>query len=118
MSYNSSIDWSSMSDRAIVEQIGKFVRHHRLAQNKSQGLVAKDANISRSTLSLLERGEKVNLISLIHVLRVLDLLHIMESFRVIEEISPLLYAREQLGKRYRASKRKENTNDTEEDIGW
>lgn len=53
--------------------------------------MAKDAGISRSTLSLLERGEKVNLITLIQVLRVLDQLQVLEAFEVKQEISPLEY---------------------------
>jgi len=49
--------WSSSSDKGLTEQIGAFVRHHRIEQNKTQGELAKAAGISRSTLSLLERGD-------------------------------------------------------------
>ena len=63
----SYIDWYSMTDKALMETIGNFVKHHRLNQNKSQSDVAISAGISRSTLSLLERGEKVTLASLIQV---------------------------------------------------
>lgn len=82
-------NWPSMSDKVLMETIGSFVQHHRLNQNKSQSDVAKDAGISRSTLSLLERGEKTTLSSLIQILRVLDLLHIMDVFKVKNEISPI-----------------------------
>ena len=51
MNKNSYIDWTSMSDKALIETIGKFIQHHRLNQNKTQDDVAKAANISRSTLS-------------------------------------------------------------------
>ncbi len=100
----SYINWHSMSDKALVETIGKFVKHHRLNQNKSQSDVAMAAGISRSTLSLLERGEKVTLGSLIQVLRILDLLNIMDVFKVCEEISPVEYARLKKNKRQRARK--------------
>lgn len=53
-----STDWISMSDKILIKTIGLFTKHHRLNQNKSQIIVARDAGISRSTLSLLERGEK------------------------------------------------------------
>lgn len=79
ISYN---NWDSLSDRALVEQIGTFVKHHRLEQNKTQDVLANAAGISRSTLSLLERGETVTLATLIQVLRVLDQLHIMEVFTI------------------------------------
>lgn len=107
-------DWASMTDHSLIATIGQFVQHHRLNQNKSQDEVAKDAGISRSTLSLLERGEKVSLITLLQVLRVLDLLYIMDTFRITEEISPLEYAKLQKKKRQKASSNKNNSNpDTE-----
>lgn len=108
--------WPSMSDTALLETIGKFVQHHRLNQNKSQSEVADAAGISRSTLSLMERGEKTVLSNLLKVLRVLDLLHIMDVFSVSEEISPIEYAKLQKNKRQRASgKSSETQND---DLGW
>ncbi len=109
-------NWSSMSDAALLKTIGKFVQHHRLNQNKSQTEVANAAGISRSTLSLIERGEKTVLSSLLKVLRVLDLLNIMDVFSVSEEISPIEYAKLQKNKRQRASgKSSETPND---DLGW
>ena len=106
MSYNSYIAWSSMSDLAIVKQIGEFVKHHRVLQNRTQKDVSTDAGLSRSTLSLLERGEKVNLMSLIQVLRVLDLLYVLSDFKVDRQVSPITLAKEAKAKRYRASGKK------------
>lgn len=114
ISYN---DWSSMSDKALLEAIGSFIQHHRLNQNKSQGDVAEAAGISRSTLSLLERGGKITLSSLIQVLRVLDLLHVMDVFKVSNEISPIEYAKLQKNKRQRARNKNKNSN-SNEDLGW
>jgi transcriptional regulator with XRE-family HTH domain len=95
-----------MSDKALVGQIAAFVKHHRLEQNKSQEQLANAAGISRSTLSLLERGETVTLATLIQVLRVLDLLHIMDEFTVQLSISPLVLAKMERNKRKRAGSRK------------
>lgn len=102
MSDASYADWVSMSDKALIDKIGLFVQHNRLNQNKSQDTVARDAGISRSTLSLIERGEKVSLNSLIKILRVLDLLYIMDIFKIDNEISPIEYAKIQKNKRQRA----------------
>ena len=115
MSDNSYMNWNSMSDKALIEMIGAFIQHHRLNQNKSQSDIAKAASISRSTLSLLERGEKVTLNSLMQVLRVLDLLHIMEVFKVNIQISPIEYAKLQKNKRSRARSKGDNPN---EEIEW
>lgn len=85
------MEYSQLSDIAILQKLGDFVKHHRIAQNKSQEQLSKAAGVSRSTLSLLERGEKVNLITLIQVLRVLDQLQWLESFEVKKTISPMSY---------------------------
>lgn len=58
-------NWLSMSDEALVKQVASFIKQHRLKQNKTQNMVATSAGISRSTLSLLERGESVTLATLI-----------------------------------------------------
>ncbi|MBO6792821.1 MAG: helix-turn-helix transcriptional regulator [Balneolaceae bacterium] len=92
-----------MSDKALAEHIGAFIKHHRMEQDKTQNVLATEAGISRSTLSLLERGETVNLSTLIRVLRVLDQLQVMNSFTIQETISPLALARIEKKKRKRAT---------------
>jgi transcriptional regulator with XRE-family HTH domain len=100
LSYN---NYNAMSDKAIAIQIGNFVKHRRIAQNKTQDVLAKAAGISRSTLSLLERGETVTLATFIQVLRVLDQLHFLEHFTIQEFVSPILLAKQEKYKRKRAS---------------
>lgn len=97
-------NWTSMSDKALTEYIGAFIKYHRMEQNKTQDVLANAAGISRSTLSLLERGETVTVATLIQVLRVLDQLHILEIFAVQEVISPLVLAKMEKNKRKRASR--------------
>ena len=108
------IDWVSMSDAALAQTIGTFVKHHRLAQNKTQEEVAHAANISRSTLSLLEKGEAVTVPTLLQVLRILDLLYVMNAFKIQEEISPLELAKKEQQKRQRArNKHNDNINNSD-----
>jgi transcriptional regulator with XRE-family HTH domain len=110
-------EWASMSDKALMEIIGSFVQFRRLNQNKSQNDVAGAAAISRSTLSLLEKGEKVSLNTLIKVLRVIGSLDIMDVFKVNNEISPVEYARLQNKIRQRA--RKKNSHIVaKKDLEW
>jgi transcriptional regulator with XRE-family HTH domain len=111
ISYNK---WDSMSDKALAMHIGVFIKHHRMDQNKTQDVLAKAGGISRSTLSLLERGETVTLATLIQVLRVLDKLYVLDVFSVQQDISPLMLAKMQKDKRKRASgkgKEVQNKND-------
>lgn len=103
MTDNSFMSWASMSDKVLAEHIGAFIKHHRMEQNITQGVLANSAGISRSTLSLLERGETVTLATLIQVLRVLDLLQIMDVFTIQERVSPLAIAKMAREKRKRAS---------------
>lgn len=93
MSENSYVNYAAMSDQALLGEIGKFMKHHRIRQNMTQEEVAKAAAISRSTLSLLERGEPVSMSSFIKVLRILGQLPIIESFKVEETLSPIEYAK-------------------------
>ena len=100
-------NWVSMSDKALTETIGAFVKHHRLNQNKTQDEVSRAAGISRSTLSLLERGETVTLSTVIQVLRVLNLLYVMDVFKIQTQISPIELAKLEQQKRQRARNKEE-----------
>lgn len=107
----------SASDEALVGKFGKFIFHHRVKQNKTQDEVATAAGISRSTLSLLERDGQTTLNTFIQVLRVLNLLYVMDVFEVSDEISPLAYAQMKKKARKRASKSSNVLNDSG-DLGW
>lgn len=100
-----------MSDDVLSKQVGLFIKHHRLEQNKTQKSVAEAASISRSTLSLLEKGETVTLPTLIQVLRVLDKLEVMDAFDIKQSISPLALAKAEKSKRKRASNTKTNNDE-------
>ncbi|MDO9510589.1 MAG: helix-turn-helix transcriptional regulator [Bacteroidales bacterium] len=117
MNDKSYIKWEAMTDKSLMETIGNFIQSHRLNQNKTQDQVATDAGISRSTLSLLERGEKIRIDSLIQVLRVLSLLYIMDIFKIQEQISPIEYAKLKKKQRKQASPQKRN-NINNKDSGW
>lgn len=108
MTDKSYTNWISMSDKVLAEQIGVYIKHHRLQQNKTQEELASAAGISRSTLSLLERGETVTLATLIQILRALDQLHLMESFKIYTTISPMALAKMEQEKRQRARGKKED----------
>jgi len=104
------INWNAMSDRALSNTIGAFIKQHRLNQNKSQKEIAEAANISRSTLSLLENGNTVTIATFLQVLRVLDLLYVMDNFKIDTQISPIALAKLARKKRKRASSKKSNDN--------
>lgn len=109
----------SISDEALQNQIGVYIKNIRQQQNKTQTEVAKAANISRSTLSLLERGEAGNLKTLIQILRVLDKLQTLEVFKFKETMSPLALAKAQHKTKERVRKPKEKiVNSNEKKSNW
>lgn len=111
MKDKSIINSQTLSDDKIIKSIGEFVRHHRLAQNISQKDLSIKAGINRTTLSDLELGRRCQLLTLIQVLRTLNQLHVFESFKIEEQISPLALAELEMKKRQKAKSKKE-TNET------
>jgi transcriptional regulator with XRE-family HTH domain len=101
MTDNSYIKWNALSDRAVSGMLGSFIRQSRLRQNKTQDQLAREAGISRSTLSLFEKGENSGLMVFIQLLRALDLLYLLDEFQEREQFSPLQLARLEHAKRQR-----------------
>lgn len=96
--------WTALSDKALAEIIGEYIKHHRLDQNKTQSRLAEEAGINRSTLVELEKGNPSNIMTLIRLLRVLNQLHVLEQFKVTPQLSPIKLAEMEQSKRKRASK--------------
>lgn len=116
MNEYSYINWYATSDQSILDTMGGFLKNARLQQNKTQQQVAEAAGVSRSTISLLEKGAGGTLLSLLQVLRVLEQLPVLSNFMVEQKVSPLLLAKQELQKRRRA-RNKNNTDDTPT-INW
>ncbi|MDA3813862.1 MAG: helix-turn-helix transcriptional regulator [Candidatus Cloacimonetes bacterium] len=109
---NANIEWAAMSDKAIIATIGEYLKHQRLAKNKTQAQIAVDAGINRWTLSNIENGKAVTLASLVQILRALDLLSTLNIFRIEKRISPIELAKSEKQKRRRA-RNVNNDNKTE-----
>ncbi|MFT5252032.1 MAG: transcriptional regulator with XRE-family HTH domain [Flavobacteriales bacterium] len=99
---NTNNNWVEMSDTAIVRKIGEFIKQQRLKINKTQAQLATEAGINRWTLGQIENGEAITLVSLIQIMRALDILYLFEGFSIKQEISPLELAKQDQQKRQRA----------------
>jgi transcriptional regulator with XRE-family HTH domain len=99
-------DIYTLSDAAIVAEMGAFVKHHRLALNKTQSQLAEEAGVSRSTIVDFENGMRANIITLVQLLRALRQMHVLNEFKVKIQPSPIQLAEMDLSKRKRASKSK------------
>jgi len=100
----SSPDWYSMSDPAIIQELCGILKQVRLQQNMTQEELAERAGLSRSAISKMETGKStVELLTLIQVLRALQLLHLLDTWKVKATLSPLMVAKFTTKGRVRAS---------------
>lgn len=112
---NTNTNWVAMSDIAIVSKIGEFIKNERLNNNKTQAQLADEAGINRWTISQIENGEAITMISLIQIMRALNILHLLEIFSVKLEISPIELAKMEQNKRQRA---RNSDNDNNKQSDW
>ena len=94
---------NQMSDDAIIKYIGAFIKQQRLDKNMTQQELADKAGINRTTLYEFEQGRRCQLLTLIQILRTLDLFHVLKEFEIIQQISPMELAELEMKKRKRAS---------------
>lgn len=94
---------NSISDKALLELIGTYLKETRLRQNKTQQELAEAAGINRSTLVQIESGGGGGLLTFVQIMRALDQLSVFKNLEISEQISPLLLAKMQRNKRQRAS---------------
>ena len=97
---NTNTEWIAMSDRNIVNTIGSFIKNERLKRNKTQAQLAEEAGINRWTISQIENGEAITLLSLIQIMRALNVLELLDIFSIKQEISPIELAKKDQQKRY------------------
>lgn len=102
------MDYYSMTDKGIGEEIGHRVRSLRLRKNLTRQQVADKAALSLNPIKSLESG-KGKLGTLIAVLRELGALDSLDGFIPEPLISPLQLARQNGKKRRRASGRRLNS---------
>lgn len=112
-------NWVAMADPEIVNEICQAVKQMRINKNISQQQIADIAGLDRTTISRMESGRAVNLLTLVTVLRALDKLDILNVFKPEQVISPIKLLKEEEKKRKRASKKRKNVKkNAEEDSIW
>jgi len=63
-----------MTDAAVLAELGRRLERHRLERNWTQAEMAAEAGIGQATVQRAERGESVQMTSMIKLLRALGLL--------------------------------------------
>ena len=89
------------NDQALQELLGSRLRGLRLNRNESQEELARRAGIGKATLQRLEEGRSGTIVTLLRVLRALDLDNLDALVPAVEN-SPLAEARGERQERVRA----------------
>lgn len=106
-------DWVSLSDKQIVTLICLQIRNIRLEQNITQEQLAERSGLGRASISRIEKGRSVSLLTLVQLLRALNRLDLLNAFQQAQpSISPMRMLKEPKV-RYRASG-KRHTSDNDE----
>jgi transcriptional regulator with XRE-family HTH domain len=91
------------TDAAVLAEIGRRLERHRLERNWTQARLAEEAGIGRATLQRAERGESVQMTSMVKLLRTLGLLGGLDvAIPASIELPIAQLERERKGKRQRA----------------
>ena len=100
------MNWNSLSDTAIVQEIGKRLKEYRLKKRFTQQELASQAGISIFSIAQIERGRAVSINILLPVLRTLRLLNNLELLLPEIGLSPveLLNLKGKIPKRIRVKK--------------
>ncbi len=96
------MNYYTMTDKAIVSEIGTRIKTLRLRKNLTQKQLSQAAAVSLNVIKALEAG-KGKISSLVAVLRELNSLESLDRFIPEPKISPLQLAKRQGKKRQRAS---------------
>jgi transcriptional regulator with XRE-family HTH domain len=67
------------TDSAVLRELGRRLEAHRLERNLTQIELGERAGVGRSTVQKLEGGQTVQAVSLVKVLRALDLLSALDA---------------------------------------
>lgn len=84
-------DIYTLTDTAIVTNIGRKLKAARLRQNITQQSLAEAANISLSTIKKIEKGEICTFDALLRMLRTLGMLDTLQQLVEEEQMSPSEY---------------------------
>jgi len=100
------MDFQWQPDFSILQTLGERISSTRLNRNLSQAELANKAGITRRALQKIESGNDFKMVTLIKILRSLNLLNHLNHFLPPTTISPIQLAKLKGKEKQRASKRK------------
>jgi transcriptional regulator with XRE-family HTH domain len=103
----SKIDYEIASIEALQRDLGRRLEALRLGRNIQQAQLAKEAGVSRRTITRLESGQSVSLDTLLRVMRALGLSSRLAALLPEPSVQPVERVRSKSKERKRASARRE-----------
>ena len=100
---NHKIDFSTSSSTAIAAALCKRLEAIRLSKNINQAELARQAGVSRSTMTRIADGQSISLDSFIRVIKALGLADHLATLLPDPEVRPVELARREGQHRRRAS---------------
>ena len=98
------MNWYTLSDPAILLELGKRIKEYRLRRNMTQKILAVRSGISVLSVQNLEKGQPVSMLTFLSVLRSLRILENLEGLLPELPLSPGELLKLQGKHRQRASK--------------
>ena len=104
-----------ITDDAVLAELGGRLHRHRLARNWTQAQTAARAGVGQATVQRAERGESVQMTSMVKLLRTLELLEGLDAAIPASIELPIAHLeREQRKGRRRARARTRHPRRTDE----
>jgi putative transcriptional regulator len=105
MSFN--VDYELEPIEALQRDLGRRIEALRLGRNIQQSALAREAGVSRRTITRLESGQSVSLDTLLRVMRALGLSSRLATLLPEPSVQPIERVRLKRKQRKRASARKQ-----------
>ena len=87
------MDVYTLTDDAIMRQIGSKLKELRIIKGMKQTELSKASGVSVFTISAVENGKSTSLLTIIQILRALENLDYLNQFFQQQEMSPIAYAK-------------------------
>ena len=79
-----------MTNEEILKKIGAKIKELRISKNIKQSELSEKCGLSCFSISQMENGSNISMLSLIKVLKGIDGLHLLDPFMRVPEIEPVV----------------------------
>lgn len=83
-----------LDDEKIILELGERIKAARIRASKTQAQLALESGVAKSTIERAEKGESIQLLNIVKIMRALNCISNLETILPSTELSPLEYANE------------------------